>query len=70
MLPCEPSVEERELGLLNAMHDAYGIRAVKFNQGMNAVTVEYEASHLTTGGIECTPRNAGMRPRNSVASAA
>jgi len=47
VLPYEPLVGERELSSLNAMHDVYGIRAVKFNQGMNTVTVEYDTSRLT-----------------------
>jgi len=44
------------------MHDVYGIRAVKFNQGMNSVTVEYDASRLTKGDIEFMLRNAAIRP--------
>jgi hypothetical protein len=43
------------------MHDVYGIRAVKFNQGMNSVTVEYDASRLTKGDIEFM-RETAIRP--------
>jgi hypothetical protein len=70
VFPYEPPVGERELSSLNAVHEVYGIRAVKFNQGMNTVTVEYDASRLTKGDIEFMLRNAGIRLRNPVARAA
>jgi hypothetical protein len=70
MFPYEPPVRERELRSLNAMHDVYGIRAVKFNQGMNTFTVEYDSSRLTKGDIEFVLRNAGISLRNPVARAA
>jgi len=70
VLSYEPPVGERELGSLNAMRDVYGIRAVKFNQRINTVAVEYDASRLTKGDIEFMLRNAGIRLRNPIARAA
>jgi len=70
VFPYEPPVNERELSSLNAMHGVYGIRAVKFNQRVNTVAVEYDASRLTKGDIEFMLRNAGIRLRNTTARAA
>ena len=70
VLPYEPPVGERQLSSVNSMHDVYGIRAVKFNQQVNTVAVEYDASRLTKGDIEFMLRNAGIRLRNPTARAA
>ena len=65
-----PPVGERELSALNGVRDVYGVPLVKFNQGMNTVTVEYDASRLTRSDIEFMLRNAGIRLHNPVAKTA
>jgi hypothetical protein len=48
----EPPVAERELTAVNSMSDVYGIRLMKFNQQMNTVIIEYDASRLTKRDLE------------------
>jgi hypothetical protein len=66
----EPPIGERELTALNHVRDVYGIRLVKFNQGTNSVTIEYDASRLTKSDLEFMLRNAGIRLRHSLPQAA
>lgn len=69
-LTYEPPVGERELTALNNLRDVYGIRLMKFNQQMNSITVEYDASRLVRSDIEFMFRNAGVRLRGPAAKAA
>ena len=66
----QPPVGERELTALNNLRDVYGIRAMKFNQQTNSVTIEYDASRLMKSDIEFMLRNAGIRLRNPAQKAA
>ncbi len=66
----EPPVGERELTALNGVRDVYGIWLVKFNQGANTVTVQYDASRLTKSDIEFMLRNAGIRLQTLLAKVA
>jgi hypothetical protein len=48
----EPPIGECELAAVNSMSDVYGIRLMKFDQQMNTVIIEYDASRLTKRDFE------------------
>jgi hypothetical protein len=68
--PFETPVGHRELAALDGMRDVYGIRTVRFDEGLHRIVVEYDASRLTKSDIAFMLRGAGIHLVDPVANLA
>ena len=60
---------ESELRAIDSMREAYGIRAVRFNQKDRMVRVEFDASRLKQDAVARLLRQAGIDVLERVAQA-
>jgi hypothetical protein len=68
--PYDPPIGQQELAALDGIRDVYGIRTVRFEEPLQRIVVEYDASRLTKSDIAFMLRGAGIRLQNPVGNVA